>query len=634
MKYEKSENVKSILRNLTEGWRTYNNGSMTSHVLMPYGISINIGFAHHQQHCAMNLLVGEESWVNEGYVVPKAHSYDERYTEVEVHWQDVVAKVITSIDGDDLVVLVEPMEQEPHRYNKVVVEISSLWNTENICYKKGERLYGRACQMACLGSGDRKTISESEQFDVVVSTTQPQAEQHFVQFSKSPYLSVEMNGTIGIFTGRERAVDEIRAIIATGKAEWEANKAKYGEFAELYNGMQTCLSWDTIYDPWDDAVYTPVSRNWNNNWGGSVLFCWDTYFGGLMTSLDNRDLGYANVIAITKKHTEEGFVPNWVLSSGGASRDRSQPPVGSMVCWEIYEHYHEKWLLEEVWDDLYVWNTWFWNNRRTKDNLFAWGSNFYEPKYKLWGEMLGLNDRFGAALESGLDNSPMYDDIPFDKESGLMLLEDVGLTGLYINDCRYLIKMAELLGKDSEQYELLQRMNTVDKALELLWSEEDGFYYNRYTDTGEFSKRISPTNFYALYSDNVSEERAKRIINEHYYNEKEFYGEYVMPSIARNDAAYPEQDYWRGRIWAPMNYLVYMAMDAHDLKEAQKDLAEKSATLLLKEWLEMGHIHENYDGDTGEGCNVENSDKYYHWGALLSYIKLREEGCCDYNEKA
>ena len=63
-------------------------------------------------------------------------------------------------------------------------------------------------------------------------------------------------------------------------------------------------------------------------------------------------------------------------------------------------------------------------------------------------------------------------------------------------------------------------------------------------------------------------------------------------------------------------------------------MADKSAALLLKEWLEMGHIHENYDGDTGEGCNVENSDKYYHWGALLSYIKLREEGYCDYNEKA
>lgn len=629
MGFQKSEETKQVLKSLTNGWRTYNNGSMTSHVLMPYGVSVNIGFAHHQQHCVMNLLVGEESWVDGGYVVPKAHSYDERYTEIEVHWKDVVAKVTSSLDGDDLIILVEPIEQDAYMADKVLVELSPLWNTGNKCFRKGNALLAEISEFACAGSDERKELPKEEQFSINVGTTQTPV-KHFAEFAKAPFLSVEMNSPVGIYTGRERTLDEVCAIIAAGKSEWEANKAKYGEFAELYNGMQTCIGWDTVYDPWDDAVYTPVSRNWNNGWGGSILFCWDTYFGGLMASLDNKELGYANVIAITKKHTESGFVPNWVLSSGGASRDRTQPPVGSMVCWEIYEHYHEKWLIEEVWNELYTWNTWLWNNRRTKNDLFAWGSNAYESQFNMWAETAGVHDRFGAALESGLDNSPMYDDIPFDKATNMLELEDVGLTGLYINDCRYLIKMAELLSKDSEREELKKRMNTVDEALEQLWSEEDGFYYNRRTDTGEFSKRISPTNFYALYSENVSEERAKRIIDEHYYNKEEFYGEYVMPSIARNDPAYPDQNYWRGRIWAPMNYLVYMAMEAHDLKEAQKDLADKSAALLLKEWLEMGHIHENYDGDTGVGCNVENSDKYYHWGALLSYIKLREKGFCDY----
>jgi hypothetical protein len=53
----------------------------------------------------------------------------------------------------------------------------------------------------------------------------------------------------------------------------------------------------------------------------------------------------------------------------------------------------------------------------------------------------------------------------------------------------------------------------------------------------------------------------------------------------------------------------------------------------MKEWLEKGHVHENYHGDTGEGCSVptgENvyggSDRFYHWGGLLSYIALIEAG--------
>ena len=30
----------------------------------------------------------------------------------------------------------------------------------------------------------------------------------------------------------------------------------------------------------------------------------------------------------------------------------------------------------------------------------------------------------------------MYDDVPFDKEKHMLMLEDVGLTGMYIIDCR------------------------------------------------------------------------------------------------------------------------------------------------------------------------------------------------------
>ena len=56
------------------------------------------------------------------------------------------------------------------------------------------------------------------------------------------------------------------------------------------------------------------------------------------------------------------------------------------------------------------------------------------------------------------------------------------------------------------------------------------------------------------------------------------------------------------------------------------DLAEKSATLFLKEWSEHRHVHENYNSITGEGCDSHNSDKFYHWGALLCAIALADAG--------
>jgi putative isomerase len=116
------------------------------------------------------------------------------------------------------------------------------------------------------------------------------------------------------------------------------------------------------------------------------------------------------------------------------------------------------------------------------------------------------------------------------------------------------------------------------------------------------------------------------MMSEHLYNPEEFWGEWMMPSIARNDPAYKDQVYWRGRIWAPMNFLVYLAMKSHGLKAPCMALAEKSKELILKEWIPLGHIHENYNADTGEGCDSARSDKFYHWGALLSLIALMDAG--------
>ena len=113
---------------------------------------------------------------------------------------------------------------------------------------------------------------------------------------------------------------------------------------------------------------------------------------------------------------------------------------------------------------------------------------------------------------------------------------------------------------------------------------------------------------------------------EHFYNPDEFWGEWIMPSISRNDPAYPDQSYWRGRIWAPMNFLVYLGLRLRSAHRRSADLAEKSRRLLLKEWREKGHVHENYSADTGEGCDAHNSDAFYHWGGLLGLIAFIESG--------
>ena len=53
---------------------------------------------------------------------------------------------------------------------------------------------------------------------------------------------------------------------------------------------------------------------------------------------------------------------------------------------------------------------------------------------------------------------------------------------------------------------------------------------------------------------------------------------------------------------------------------------EKSKKLLLKEYLEEGHVHENYNADIGDGDDSRFSDCFYSWGGLLGFMSLIEAG--------
>ena len=80
-----------------------------------------------------------------------------------------------------------------------------------------------------------------------------------------------------------------------------------------------------------------------------------------------------------------------------------------------------------------------------------------------------------------------------------------------------------------------------------------------------------------------------------------------------------------------MNFLVWQGL-AHpryarvsEVQHAKAALANASRELLLQEWLEKHHVHENYNAVTGRGDDVANSNPFYTWGALLGLIALQED---------
>ena len=596
---------------LARGWNTWNTRSVLSHVLLPEGFALNLGLKEYaSRRYLKEAFVGQKDPTAE-QIHPGSRTYDGSYTELTLRWQGLEVFVQSASVADDvendLVLLVTPKSQ--HRKTPLVVaEPGILWNRPGYVIRDGDVLIGHCPE---------RTIHVYGTVDPVVDPYIP---------VQTGYLALPLDSPVGVSAGARRTVAEIQAILKRNKAAHLAHVDSYGDLAEVYAAMQTCLAWDTVYDPEKDRVISPVSRRWNIGWGGYVLFDWDTYFAAYMAALDNADLAYANAIEITREKTERGFIPNFGSVYDVKSRDRSQPPVGSIVVREIYRKHGGEWFLREVFDDLLGWNRWWLVNRRHASGLLCWGSDPYEPVVDAHFEVNSVHDWQGAAFESGLDNSPMYDDVPFNVETHLMELADVGLNGMYVMDCEALADIADVLGKSAEAAELRARAVTFREALKTLWDEQSGIFLNRRTDTGDFSPRLSPTNFYALLGAAATQAQAERMIADHFDHPDEFWGDWMLPSIARNDPAYPDQSYWRGRVWAPMNLLVYLGLLSYDLPQARADLVEKSRQLLLKEWREHGHVHENYNADTGEGCDVRNSDGFYHWGGLLGLIAFIEAG--------
>ena len=602
------EQYQLLKKGFIKGWQTWNVDSVLSHVLMPEGFALNVCVREYASGSYLKeALIGRFEKDAER-VYPGPHAYDGSYTALRVVWRGIDFSVETASDKDELVILVTRSASQL-KTPMLCLEGGFLWNRPGYTFLNEAGMVGRLPNR-----------------DISVYTTGRTIHGDVNLPTQTCYLAVEMAEQVVFSTGRRVSVAQARSLLDQKREALKQTWQSYGNNAPLYEAMQCALAWDTIYDGKKDRVVSPVSRLWSIRSGGYVLFCWDNYFAGFMAGLGSRELAYSNLIEITAEQTETGFVPNCAWGNGFSSLDRSQPPVGSAMVLETYRKYREVWLLETLYPRLFRWNTWFVENRMNPSGALCWGSNAYTPTLGNYWETEGVNDTYGGALESGLDNSPMYDDIPFDKAQNRMMLEDVGLTGLFILDCGALIEIAEILGKAEDAQLLLARRQQAQRGLDTLWDEANGFFYNRRTDTGEFSRRISPTNFYALFSEHVTTEQARRMIEEHYKNPAEFYGEFMLPSIARNDPAYGDQDYWRGRIWAPMNFLAYMAMRRHDLDWACADLAEKSRRLLMNEWVEHGHIHENYNAETGSGCDVQNSDKFYHWGALLAVVALIETG--------
>ena len=614
-----SARYQQLQTRLATGWNTWDVHSVTTQVLLPDGLAIHVGLKHNStlygDAFLGDALIGRLTPDAEK-VFPGPHSWEGSYTDLRLSWKGHDLRLQTAHDGSNLVMLATPLPSQPLSAMPatIVFSVNYLWERPGTVIKgaRGIEAHGPrqtvtvycTCENAQLPSA---TAAAREDVNLPVS---------------GAYFSTDFVQPVGISTGAPLGIEKIRAMIDHASKAYMQSVASSGRASNVADAIQTVLGWDTIYEPEGRRVISPVSRVWSVGWGGYVIFDWDTFFAATMASIGDRDIAYADAIETLRSETQQGFVPNYARSGGWKSSDRSEPPVGSITVLGLYQRFHDRWFLEETFAPLLRWNRWWVKNRDIQGYL-TWGSDGDNAPANLDDAARGT--RAGAILESGLDNSPMYDNAAYDATTHKLEFADVGLMSMYIADCDALATVANSLGEAAAANEIRERATQYRAKLATLWNSDAGIFLNKDLHTGQFSSRLSPTNFYPLLAKAATSQQAGVMIKNHLLNSKEFWGEWIIPSIARDDPAFKDQEYWRGRIWGPMNYLVYLGLRNYDEPEVQRQFAEKSYELFLQEWKKNGHVHENYNGITGSGDDVRSSDRFYHWGALLGYIQYLQE---------
>jgi hypothetical protein len=418
--------------------------------------------------------------------------------------------------------------------------------------------------------------------------------------------------------GKLPKLTQVDAILERAEKKYEARRpAASGAWGDFAGAIADNMNNSRIYSSDNKLLVHSVSRRWANDPNTAPYFCWDSAFNGALACLDDPATAKETVRALLRAQSATGLVPNFshVWNGSGpfkSSEDRSQPPVGALCVWKIQQRWPDKAFLAEVYPKLKKWHAWWLTDRDGKhDGLLEWGSN-QELR-------TGNTPAWQAALyETGWDDTPHFDGARM--AGNTMNAYAVDLNALWAMDAEYLALIAGALGqkKDaamfrSEQKEMNQRIN------DILWNEKLGMYCSRlWVDDGKpgaFLTRFTPMNFYPLICGAPDADRAAQVMKV-LKDPARFWGKWKLPTLAYNDPLWPSQVYWRGDVWAPVNYLVFQGVKRYASPEEQQELARAGVELFMRNWNQRGVCGENFLSSNGE----QSSDSHYTWGALLCLI--------------
>jgi putative isomerase len=395
-----------------------------------------------------------------------------------------------------------------------------------------------------------------------------------------------------------------------------AHTAAYGG---ALDAIRDVVAWNTVWDETNAWPYTAVTRIWNL--GKFAVWYNDQTFAALLAGVFDADLARENMAVALAGATPQGNIA-CIVTSNDAWVDRSQPPHGALVAWQLYQRSGESSIIKACYEALARNNRW-WRTHRDPD-----GAGLVSCGTSDVGEGLYKGTAFAARNETGMDNSATHDEALYEPATRSLSTFDLGLNCAVALDAEMLSKMATVLGYQADADDFAAVATRSRKLIsQELWDDERKIFANRQR-RGGFVRSLSPTSFYPLLCGAATAEQAEHLLR-HLKDENTFAGAFGLPNATRDDPAFADNVYWRGRIWPNVNFMVWLGLRRYGYFEQASLLARQSYDLFMKSWRTDRIAAENYNAVTGEAMDQGDTDPFYIWAALLPMMAVGE--ICDFD---
>lgn len=183
---------------------------------------------------------------------------------------------------------------------------------------------------------------------------------------------------------------------------------------------------------------------------------------------------------------------------------------------------------------------------------------------------------------------------------------DVGMSMIHLRANRDLQAMASALGEDEASREIALWIARGEQGAQLLWDPARAAFCSRDLITGKPSGYVTSASFLAHYA-GVGSSDQRAALREH-WSRISARCSFMCPSFDPEETKFDSYRYWRGPIWAVVNFLIAKGMAEAGETQAAHRLGDDMRALIA-----AGGFREAFDPITGAGTGGD----LFSWTAAM-----------------